>query len=55
MENDGPEVINYWLEGYIDDVIKNVDEAVRIMIFLNGQKTIYAKKNMLTGKISLSF
>ena len=50
LENDGPEIINYWLEGYIDDVIKNVDEAVRIMIFLNGEKTIYAKKNMLTGK-----
>ena len=49
LENDGVEVINYWLEGHIDDVIKNVDEAVRVMVFLNGNKTVYAKKNSLTG------
>ena len=50
LENEGPEVMNYWMEGAIDDVIRNVDEAVRIMVFLNGEKKIYAKKNSLTGK-----
>ena len=49
LENGGPEEIHYWVECYIDDVIKNVDEAVRVMIFLNGEKVVYAKKNMLTG------
>ena len=32
-------------EKFIDDVIKNVDEAVRIMVFRNGVKTVYAKIN----------
>ena len=49
LENDGAEEIHYFVECYIDDVIKNVDEAVRVMLILNGEKTIYAKKNSLTG------
>lgn len=43
VENRGNEVQNYWYEMYIDDVIKNVDNAVRIMVILNGEKTVYAK------------
>lgn len=50
LENEGSRNINYWVECAIDDVIKNVDEAVRIMIFLNGEKTIYAKVNDLTDE-----
>ena len=50
LENDGPEVMHYWVECYIDDVIKNVDEAVRVMVILNGERTVYAKKNLLTGE-----
>lgn len=50
IENQGSEVLNYWYQVYIDDVIKNVDEAVRIMIFRNGQKTVYAKINEDTKK-----
>ena len=50
IENQGTEVINYWYNIYIDDVIKNVDEAVRIMVFRNGEKKIYAKINDYTGK-----
>ena len=30
---------------YIDDIIKNVDEAVRIMVYRNEEKTVYAKLN----------
>ena len=48
LENEGDEELNYWVECTIDDVIKNVDEAIRIMIFLNGEKVIYAKENSLT-------
>lgn len=48
LENEGKETLNYWMECTIDDVIRNVDEAVRIMIFQNGQPTIYAKENSLT-------
>ena len=50
LGNLGTETVNYWYEVVIDDVIKNVDEAVRIMIFRNGEKTIYAKKNADTKK-----
>ena len=50
IENQGKEIVNYWYEVEIDDVIKNVDEAVRIMIFRNGNKTVYAKVNADTKK-----
>lgn len=45
IDNRGEEILHYWYEIYLDDVIKNVDEALRIMIILNGEKTIYAKPN----------
>ena len=50
LENQGSENISYWYTTIIDDVIKNVDEAVRVMIYINGEKTIYAKPNSKTGK-----
>lgn len=48
--NAGKEVVNYWYEINIDDSIKNVDEAIRIMIYKNGKPTVYAKKNKVTKK-----
>lgn len=48
IENEGEETINYWYMVLIDDVIKNVDEAARVMIYINGEKTVYAKTNSLT-------
>lgn len=48
LENKGERNINYWYSIIIDDVIKNVDEAVRVMIYLNGEKEIYAKVNSAT-------
>ena len=48
IANEGKETLNYWQEIYVDDVIKKVDEAVRVMIYLNGERTVYAKKNSLT-------
>lgn len=50
IENKGNKVINYWYTVIIDDVIKNVDEASRVMIYLNGNKTVYAKINSYTNK-----
>lgn len=47
--NHGKEPINYWYQINILDVIKNVDEAIRIMIYQNDERIIYAKKNELTG------
>ena len=43
LENKGAETVNYWYEIKIDQVIKNVDDAVRIAIYRNGNRTIYAK------------
>lgn len=50
VENIGKENVDYWYEIILDDVIKRVDEAVRIMIIVNGEKTVYAKKNEITKK-----
>lgn len=49
-ENRGQDTINYWTTIEIDDVIKNVDEAVRVMLFKNGNKVIYAKNSRETGE-----
>ena len=50
VENQGKDVIHYWYEVIIDDVIKNVDEAIRIRIYRNGEDVTYAKKSSLGGK-----
>lgn len=50
VENQGSEIQNYWYEIVMKDVIKEVDSAVRIMIYLNNQKTVYAKESNITGK-----
>lgn len=50
VENQGKDVIHYWYEVIIDDVIKNVDEAIRIRIYRNGEDVTYAKKSSLGGE-----
>ena len=50
VANEGTSPVNYWYQINILDVIKNVDEAIRIMIYQNGERVIYAKKNDLTNK-----
>jgi len=50
LENQGEEAIDYWYTVAIDDVIKNVDTAVRVMIYRNGEKTVYAKLNTETNE-----
>ena len=43
IENQGDLTTDYWSEIVIDDVIKNVDEAVRIRVYLNDEEVTYAK------------
>lgn len=50
VENQSDNVFNYWYEMYSDDVIRDVDEAIRVMIIINGDKKVYAKVNHLDGK-----
>lgn len=47
IENQGNEVLDYTYEVIVDDVIKNVDEAIRIRIYRNGEYETYAKRNHL--------
>ena len=49
-ENQGKEVINYWRTIEITDVIKNVDEAVRVKVIKDGEETTYAKISKVTGE-----
>lgn len=50
IENQGSDNASYWYATVIDDVIKNVDEALRVRIYLNGESVVYAKKNKDTGQ-----
>ena len=42
--NTGDETVNYWYEIDVDDTVKRLDEAIRVMVIHNGVKTIYAKE-----------
>ena len=48
--NAGKETVHYWYELDIDDSIRRVDDAIRIMIYRNGERVIYAKRNRTTKK-----
>lgn len=43
VENRGSENISYWYRIPIINVIRNVDEAVRVMMYRNDEKVVYAK------------
>lgn len=50
IENAGRDTINYFYEIIVDDVIKEVDEAVRIVVYRNDEeRTVWAKLNKETG------
>ena len=49
MENQGDAVLSYWYTIVMDDVIKDADEAARIMIYVNDEKTVYAKGSSIDG------
>ncbi len=50
MENQSDAIKNYWYSIVMDDVVLNADEAIRIMIYVNDEKTVYAKGNSIDGK-----
>lgn len=50
VENQGKEVLNYHYEVIVDDVIKHVDDAIRIRIYKNGEYKTYAKGDSMDGK-----
>jgi len=50
VENQGNRTVDYTYEVIVDDVIKNVDEAIRIRIYRNGEYKTYAKRNFLDNK-----
>ncbi len=43
VANKGIDTVNYWYSILIDDVIKDVDRAIRVKVYLNGNETTYAK------------
>ena len=43
VENIGEEVRDYWSEVFIEDVLKNVDDAIRIRVYRNDEYITYAK------------
>lgn len=47
VENNGSETINYWYSLVIDDVIRDVDKAIRIMIYQMMKKTFTLKKVLM--------
>lgn len=49
-ENQGQDTINYWTTIVIDDVIKDVDDAIRVMLYKNDERVIYAKPSNVTGQ-----
>lgn len=50
IENQGEVTVNYWYQIVIDDVIKGVDEAIRVKVYLNDLESTYAKVNRDTGE-----
>ena len=50
VENQSDQILNYWYEVVVDDVIKHVDDAIRIRIYHNGKATTYAKKSSLDNE-----
>ena len=44
IKNDGENKVDYKNKIVIESVIKNVDEAVRVALYTNGERKVYAKK-----------
>lgn len=49
VRNYGEETSAYETRIIVLSVIKNVDEAVRVAVYKNGEKEVYAKKSKTTG------
>lgn len=44
IKNDGEQKTDYKSKIVVESIIKNVDDAVRVAVFTNGEKKVYAKK-----------
>lgn len=53
LENKGSDPINYWYQIFVDDVIRNVDKAIRVMVYRNEERIIYARPNETTGEAEM--
>ena len=49
LRNLGTHTVDYYYTIYVDDVIKNLDRAIRVMVFHNGDQKIYTKKSANGG------
>lgn len=54
VKNNGDKELSYMTEINILSVIKNVDEAVRVAVYKNGKKTVYAKRNKKTNEAEVN-
>ena len=50
IENHGDRIINYWYKIIVDDVVKDVDEAIRVMLIVNDEKVVYAKGSSINNE-----
>lgn len=48
IRNDGESPMDYVTEINVISVVKNVDDAIRVAVYKNGEKTVYAKRNKIT-------
>lgn len=46
IENMGNDSVDYYDELLIDDVVKNVDEAIRFRVYFDGEPVVYAKRGI---------
>ncbi len=44
LHNMGTRTVDYWYTIYVDDVINRVDTAIRLMLYRNDEKVVYAKQ-----------
>ena len=47
--NSGRDTLSYEGELYIENVTKNVDDAIRVAVYKNGEKTLYGKTKSSGG------
>lgn len=51
VKNNSEDILSYSVAIDVLSVIKNVDNAIRVAIYHNGEKTVYAKRSPDTGEI----
>ncbi len=44
LHNMGTRTVDYWYTIFVDDVVNRVDTAIRLMLYRNDEKVVYAKQ-----------